>query len=283
MTATRYWIDTQAATGLDPAVRALHYGDGLFETLCVRDAACEHLDRHLQRLLAGCKALRLEFSDRSGLAAELQQRASELGNGVIKIILSRGPGGRGYRFSEGQGVTRIVSAQEMPDYPRAWPTQGVRARICDLRLGPQPRLAGLKHLNRLEQVMARAEWGDDFEEGLMLDHHGRLIEGTMSNLFVIRDGELCTPRLDACGVAGVMRSVLLDLAAALGLSGRRESLLPADLLSAEEVFLCNSLIGIWPVISVSGQNNFSVGPVTRRLQQALSVHSTGVTGNWYSW
>jgi len=283
MTATRYWIDTQAATGLDPAVRALHYGDGLFETLCVRDATCEHLERHLQRLLAGCKALRLEFSDRPGLEAELQQRAGELGNGVIKIILSRGPGGRGYRFSEGQGVTRIVSAQGMPDYPRAWATQGVRARICELRFGLQPRLAGLKHLNRLEQVMARAEWGDEFEEGLMLDHHGRLIEGTMSNLFVIRDAELWTPRLDACGVAGVMRSVLLDLAAGLGLSVRRETLLPAQLASAQEVFLCNSLIGIWPVVSVSGLHTLSVGPVTRRLQQALSVHSTSATGNWYSW
>jgi 4-amino-4-deoxychorismate lyase len=105
----------------------------------------------------------------------------------------------------------------------------------------------------------------------------------MSNLFVIRDGELCTPRLDACGVAGVMRSVLLDLADVLGLSARRESLLPADLRSAQEVFLCNSLIGIWPVISVSGQNNFGVGPVTRRLQQALSVQTTSVTGNWYNW
>ena len=283
MTATRYWIDTQAATGLDPAVRAVHYGDGLFETLCVRDAACEHLERHLQRLLAGCTALRLEFSDRPGLEAELRQRASELGSGIIKVILSRGPGGRGYRFSEGQGVARIVSAEALPDYPQAWATHGVRARICEMRLGLQPRLAGLKHLNRLEQVMARAEWEDDFEEGLMLDHHGHLIEGTMSNLFVIRDGELCTPRLDACGVAGVMRSVLLDLAAGLGLSVRREILLPADLSSAREVFLCNSVIGIWPVVSVGELHKFSVGPVTRRLQQALSAHPPGATGNWYSW
>jgi 4-amino-4-deoxychorismate lyase len=283
MSATGCWIDSRPASALNPALRAVHYGDGLFETLRVSGARIDYLARHLQRLQAGCQRLQLGFADWAGLEAELQQRAGEVGEGVIKLILSRGPGARGYRFTPGQGVSRIVSTHAPPAWPPAHATDGVGVRICELRLSLQPRLAGIKHLNRLEQVMARAEWGDEYEEGLMLDYNGCLIEGTMSNLFVIRDGTLLTPRLDDCGVAGVMRSVLLDIAAGLGVETRRETLLPADLQSAEEVFLCNSLIGVWPVVSVAPRYRYEVGPLTRQFQRALRLHSGDTSANWYSW
>jgi 4-amino-4-deoxychorismate lyase len=281
--STSWQVDTKPVESVHPGLRALHYGDGLFETSLVRQTQVAWLERHLQRLRAGCMALRLDFSDWGGLTEELEQKAAEIGNGVIKTILSRAPGGRGYRFEAHQGVTRIVSTHPLPDYPPERASQGVRVRVCELRLGLQPRLAGIKHLNRLEQVMARAEWGDEYEEGLMLDYNGQLIEGTMTNLFVERDGVLLTPPLNACGVAGVMRSVLLDLAGQLGVQTRREVLRLADLERADGLFLCNSLAGIWPVRSVAGLAQFGTGPLTQQLQQVLSRHSGMVPGNWYSW
>lgn len=282
MSGTRYWVDAQADAVIDPGLRALHYGDGLFETLCVQDATIEYLDRHMRRLQAGCDRLQLPFSDWSALEAELQQRAGESRNAAVKIIFSRGAGIRGYRYGGAQDVTRIVGTQPLPVFPQQHGRQGVRVRLCDLRLALQPRLAGIKHLNRLEQVMARAEWGEDYEEGLLLDYNGKLIEGTMSNLFLVRAGCLYTPRLDNCGVAGVMRAVLLDLAVELGFDVHVQPLALRELESADEVFLCNSLIGIWPVIAVADRFAYRVGPVTQTLQHALAAQDKTGPGNWYN-
>jgi 4-amino-4-deoxychorismate lyase len=282
MNATRYWIDSQPSTCLDPRCRIVQYGDGLFETLRVRRGVPQYLDRHLQRLQAGCERLQLPFEDRDGLAAEVRERGRECRDGVIKIVLGRAAGGRGYRFEAEQGVTRLVSTHPLPPVPPEHGERGVRLRLCKLRLGLQPALAGIKHLNRLEQVLARAEWRDEYDEGLLLDSNGHLVEGTMSNLFLGRDGALLTPRLDACGVAGVMRSVLIDLAVAAGIAVHRQSLLPADLSTAEEVFVCNSLIGVWPVIAVGEAFRFAPGVQTRVLQRALSQDDTGCNGKWYN-
>jgi len=281
MSGTRYWIDTQADVRPDPGLRALQYGDGVFETLRVENARIEFLERHLGRLQAGCERLQLDFYDGSGLRSELQQRAVELAQGVIKIILSRRAGARGYRFNPTQGVTRIVSTQPLPLLPPQYSRQGVRVCICDLRLALQPRLAGIKHLNRLEQVMARSEWNEAYEEGLLLDYNEYLIEGTMSNLFLVCHGCLCTPRLDQAGVAGVMRAVVLDMAAGLGLETQVQRLSLWDLEGAEEVFLCNSLIGIWPVIAVADQFTYRAGPITRQLQAALEEQDKTGSGVWY--
>lgn len=281
MSATRYWIDTQPATCLDPGSRALQYGDGVFETLCVRRGVPEYLDRHLQRLRAGCERLQLHVADWDAVDEEVRSRAQACADGVIKLILGRAAGGRGYRFEPDQGTTRILSSHALPAIPPEYAEHGVQVRWCELRLGLQPALAGIKHLNRLEQVVARAEWQDEYAEGLLLDSDGALVEGTMSNLFLVRDGVLLTPRLDACGVAGVMRSVLIDLAAQAGIGLRRQPLLPADLASVQEVFLCNSLIGIWPVIAVGEQFTYAPGTLTRALQDALSVDDKRRSGNWY--
>jgi 4-amino-4-deoxychorismate lyase len=241
------------------------------------------MDRHRQRLRAGCEKLQLIFDDWTALDSELQRCADALGSGVIKIIFSRGAGSRGYRFHADQGVTRIITTDPLPACPPEHGTRGVRVRFCDLRLGRQPRLAGIKHLNRLEQVMARAEWGQQYEEGLLFDCDNRLIEGTMSNLFVVHDNRVTTPRLDNCGVAGIMRSVLLDLAAESGFRPDRQELGPEALESAQEVFLCNSLIGIWPVTAIAGGPSYTVGPVTQALQRALAGYSKTGQGNWYAW
>jgi 4-amino-4-deoxychorismate lyase len=160
---------------------------------------------------------------------------------------------------------------EWPNYPTSCTESGIKTRICQTRLGHNPSLAGIKHLNRLEQVLARQEWDDPvIMEGLMLDASGNLVEGTMSNVFVVKDAVLMTPDLQLCGVAGIMRAHVLDMAAEHLIAARVQHLELDALLQADEVFICNSLLGIWPVIGVD-EHDFLKGPVTRRLQTLLNT------------
>jgi len=140
---------------------------------------------------------------------------------------------------------------------------GVRMRICDIRLGEQPLLAGMKHLNRLEQVLARAEWDDPaIAEGVLCDSHGRVVSATMANLFAVVDGALLTPVLDRCGVAGVARAEVLAACP----QARVGELTLDELRNASEVFLSSSVRGILPVCSL-GERHYAVGGIARELQQ----------------
>jgi len=259
--------------------RGLLYGDGLFETVAVRKGKPEYWQQHLQRLQAGCSRLGIESVDELLLAEECRQLDDGIDRAVVKIIVTRGSGGRGYRVPARSASTRILQLHDWPDYPSACAQQGVAVRLCDIRLGHNPMLAGIKHLNRLEQVLARQEWDDsDIREGLLLDAAGNLVEGTMSNLFLVRDGVLLTPDLQRCGVAGIMRSQLLELAGQLSIGTEICQLGMADLHAAEEVFICNSLIGIWPVIAIDDRN-YNKGAMTSRLQDVLAA-GTDTSKQW---
>ncbi|GAB6041900.1 aminodeoxychorismate lyase [Endothiovibrio diazotrophicus] len=249
--------------------RGLAYGDGLFETVAVRDGGAELWPEHLARLREGCGRLAIPFPPE--VAEEGAALCAGVGRGVLKIVVTRGVGGRGYRLPEVPRPTRVVSLHPWPDYPQAWWREGVAVRGCETPLGGSPRLAGIKHLNRLEQVLARAEWDDPaIAEGLMRDAAGRVVEGVMSNLFMVRGGALFTPTLRHCGVAGVMRGAVMAAAGALGVVCREAELEEEALLAADELFLSNSVIGIWPVARLDDRG-FAVGPLTRRLQRALET------------
>lgn len=250
--------------------RGLHYGDGLFETLAVRDGACEFWDRHLQRLLLGCERLHIPVPEPDLLAAETRRLTQGVQRAVLKILLTRGSGGRGYRVAEPMRPTRILRLTDWPAYPAENAESGVRLRLCAQRLGDNPTLAGIKHLNRLEQVLARMEWDDpEIAEGLVMDHAERIIEGTFTNIFMVRNGMLVTPVLDRCGVAGVMRGVVMELAAAERIACEEGRITLDRLLGADEIFLTNSVIGIWPAHRFEGWRQ-PAGPLTRTLQTALA-------------
>lgn len=249
--------------------RGLHYGDGLFETLAVRDGVCEFWERHVSRLLSGCERLRIPHPSPAQLRVEADSLTRGLARAVLKIMVTRGGGGRGYQAPRPVLPTRILRISPMPDHPAGYARDGVTVRICNQRLGHNTALAGLKHLNRLEQVLARLEWDvPEIAEGLMLDTDGRVIEGTCTNLFLIDGGRLLTPSLDRCGIAGIMRDVVMDIALKSGLACAERDLDRADLDRADEVFLTNSLIGIWPV-EVIERRRIGVGDITRRLQSRL--------------
>ncbi|AYF86073.1 aminodeoxychorismate lyase [Pseudomonas sp. JS3066] len=259
------WVDGHPAESLSIKDRGLAYGDGLFETIAVRGGRPPLLEYHMARLADGCRRLRIPL-DLQLMRTELMTFSAGLGEGVAKLIVTRGEGLRGYAPPPVALPRRILQSAAFPAYPAGNAEQGVRLFPCATRLAEQPLLAGLKHLNRLEQVLARAEWQDaQHAEGLMRDLSGRVIEGVFSNLFMVRKGALVTADLSRCGVAGVMRAALLDSAKAEGLQAEVRDVDYDEFLQADEVFLCNSLFGIWPVRSVTA-HHWPVGPLTRKLQ-----------------
>ena len=250
--------------------RGLLYGDGVFETIAVHAGEPRFWSGHLQRLAAGCARLGLPLPDEGVLRGEAAALLAGHDAAVLKIIVTRGTGGRGYQPPDNAQPTRIVQRHPLPSWPPAYAASGVRARLCSTLLGSNPQLAGIKHLNRLEQVLARQEWRDpDINEGLLRDRDGHVIEGTMSNLFAVTGNTLVTPDLTACGVAGIMRSVVLEQAGRLGIATAVKPLPLAEVQQADELFLTNSLIGIWPVIELDNMA-WQAGAVTRRLQECLA-------------
>jgi 4-amino-4-deoxychorismate lyase len=255
---------------LDAADRAVSYGDGLFETIAVVRSRPALWEAHLARLRLGCQRLGLPTPELDLLDSDARALLDGVDAGVLKIVYTAGSSGRGFRRGA-CSPTRILSVSPLPEYPRAWWQEGVDVRWCALRLAQQPRLAGLKHLNRLEQVLARAEWSDPrVAEGVLLDQNECVIEGTMTNLFVLVGEQLFTPMLDEAGVRGVMRGRVLELAAELGIPCSEVRLSRAQMLEADEVFLTNSVIGVWPVCRLEG-HSVPQRTLARRLQARLQA------------
>jgi len=263
-------IDGRPVDCLPVQDRGLHYGDGLFETLAARDGQLLCWKEHFARLAAGCERLGMACPPQALLEGEARELATGNGHCVVKIILTRGQGGRGYLPPEPARPARIVARYPWPGWPEEYRAEGVIVRYCRIRLGINAVLAGLKHLNRLEQVLARNEWRDPaIAEGLMQDTQDNVIEGTMSNLFLISGQKLLTPDLDQCGVAGVIRHRILTVAPALGLETVITLVSRDDLSAADEIFLCNSVIGVWPIRRLADRD-YRPGTWTARIRETLA-------------
>jgi len=249
--------------------RGLAYGDGVFRTFAAHAGRPLHWQRQYEKLAHDCAVLSLRVPGAPVLEGEVRVACGARSRCTVKIIVTRGPCVRGYAYGRDGDPTRIVIADEAPGYPEAHAEVGVKARLCALRLAHQPALAGVKHLNRLENVMARAEWDDpDIAEGLLCDSGGRVIGGTMTNVFIVTGGSLATPALDQCGVSGVTRDRVIEAAGRLGITCRIAAIPWREVSEAGEVFLVNSLAGVWPVRELESRPR-EPGPVTRRVQRAL--------------
>ncbi len=247
--------------------RGFQYGDGLFETIEVLGGKPLFFTQHLKRLQKGCERLLIPPPDLALLAAEAAQLCAEADRAVLKIIITRGSGGRGYRQPDPVVPTRLLSLHPFPVYPDYLQADGIVARFCRQRLATNPALAGIKHMNRLEQVLARAEWrDDDVYEGLMLDYNDHVVEGTMTNLFFVKNEVLHTPDLSNCGIAGIVREIVIDLANRNNIVVLEQQFEKQCVLEADEVFVTNSVIGIWPIKRIDRQC-FNLGRITRLIQQ----------------
>ena len=246
--------------------RGLHYGDGLFETMRCEHGRLRWFERHLARLALGCDRLGLAAPDGALLRAEAQLLAGTVPRALIKVILTRGTAtARGYRPVGDERGTRIVSAHDWP----AVGSEEFRVGLSNVRLGVNSALAGLKHLNRLEQVLAQRSAGQlGLHEVLMSTVTGEVVSGSMSNLFVWRDDALQTPPVDQCGVAGVMRSLVLEAAARLGFAVRVAPLPAAALVAARAMFVTNIRLGVQPVHWYEGRR-LAVDGRGERLQEFI--------------
>lgn len=250
--------------------RGLCYGDGLFETLWLRHGRAPLWKRHMARLAEGCRRLRLPAPEAAWLHEEVRYAAAGLDTAVVRVTWTRGTGPRGYAVPPATTPTCVVAAAEAPCTRPDWYHHGIRLHLCRTRLAVQPALAGLKHLNRLEQVLARDEWHDDsVEEGLMLDLEDRVIGATAANLFAVAGGCLRTPAVTRCGVAGTARAEIL----ARHPDTRVDDMTLDELLQADEVFLTSAVRGIVPVRALHDRA-WEPGPHTRALQAAW--HAAGL-------
>lgn len=250
--------------------RAVAYGDGLFETIAVFDGNAPLWQFHRRRLQHSLHHLQIAC-DICSIERDFAALASRHPESLVKIIVARSGGSRGYDARNASASAVQMQAYPLPRYPVSHRTEGVRLHVCRQRLSQNPALAGIKHLNRLEQVLAASEWDRAVaEEGLILDGSGAVIEGTMSNIFVLKDGGVDTPRLDHCGVAGVMRSMMMQqLAPSLSLPVRQQRLTIADLLAADAVYVCNSVFGIWPVRAIGVSDVSQSVELTEKFWQLL--------------
>ncbi len=262
-------VNGAPADSLPVTDRGLAYGDGVFRTLRAVRGQPQHWPRHYAKLHNDCGALRLPCPAESGLLADVRLATAGYPHATVKIMVTRGSGPRGYAPPPPGVPTRIVMAEPSAPPPRH--EHGIIVRLCRLRLAHQPALAGIKHLNRLENVLARAEWSDSaVAEGLLLDQEGFAIGGTMSNLFIIEAGVLITPDLSRCGVAGVTRERVIDLAKQAGTVCRVEAIPYKRVLDADGALLLNSLIGLWPIAKLEARA-WAPGVLARDIAQALEA------------
>ena len=270
-------VNGQAQDFLPISDRAVHYGDGLFETVKIKARTPLFWDRHIARLRTSCQRLQIPCDFRL-LEAEVSEVLNSLENHdqrchILKLIVTRGSGGRGYNPPSIVSATRIVQLHSFPEGYANNAVNGIHAQLCRHPVSRNSMLAGMKHLNRLDQVMASMELSKSSDEGLMCDDTQHLIEGIKTNVFLILDGKISTPALTEAGIAGILRDVLLEYFYDQGKPVDVRQIHIGELKRASELFVCNSVLGIWPLIALSNAGadlSFPIGPVTREVQGFLS-------------
>jgi 4-amino-4-deoxychorismate lyase len=243
--------------------RGLQYGDGIFETIACEDSHPVFVRQHLQRMENGAGKLDIAFPGRHSLQQDIRRLLR--GNGgkcVIKLILTRGSGKRGYRYDPGQAARRICMRSSWPDHVTEWQQHGIIVRFCETPVSMNPVLAGIKSLNRLENVIASSELGTAHDEGFLSDIDGNVIEGTMSNLFAFIGDTLVTPDLSRGGIKGIIREQILDIAKHSNIKHEIRNIGRDELLSSAEIFICNSVTGICRVKQLEQQQYAQAGITT---------------------
>jgi 4-amino-4-deoxychorismate lyase len=259
---------------VDSAERGFHYGDGLFETIAIRGGQPRLWKYHVDRLAIGCKRLGLDLPRTAVIRRRLGDALGESEHNTdfcaAKIIVTAGTSQRGYgRSMPTPAAIYIGLYPGVPLNRRAY-EKGVATIMCETRLAAGSPVAGLKTLNRIEQVLARSEClATGAFEGLTRDADDRLICGTMSNVFIVKDKNVRTPSLERCGVAGTMRRHVIETLGSEGSDVDVADLSEDDLADADEVFITNSQIGVVPVIRCGG-HKWAHGATTREIMALLA-------------
>ena len=275
--------------------RAVQYGDGIFETILCDKNKLYYWEKHFQRLRLSAEKLNIPCPEESLLLNDITQLLSgaeneEADSYAIKIILTRGTGERGYRYTKNLNPNRIVSLSRVESKYSSLLSNNLLSGalfLCEHQVSINENLAGLKHLNRLENVLARNEWNDaasastqgsEIIDGVMLNANQHVIEGTMSNIFAVKKQQLFTPCLMLSGVNGIMRNVVMELAAENNIIVTNVNLSLNELLTMDEVFICNSLIGMKAVTTFLN-TTYTDTPITQKIFQALLISMNNYVKN----
>ncbi len=275
--APDFLINGHRDGAISPFDRGFAYGDGVFRTLPVCSGVPHCWERHYRKLCEDCKVLGIVCPPQELLSADISLLVGDAEDATIKIVITRGEGARGYAVPALAQPMRLVIKTPAQSYSSDNVDAGVKLHLCELRLSHQPRLAGGKHLNRLENVLARMEWVDpQIFDGLLQDMAGNVIECTMSNVFIRTGNNLMTPDLGRCGVAGITRARILELAPLLGYMPEVADITLDQLLHADEVVICNSLYGAWQVRELGG-NSWQHGQLAAKLRERLMQNDAAAT------
>lgn len=259
MTSVRYCVNGKLVSGIAPTNRGFAYGDGIFRTMRLLNGELQDWPLHYQTLVADCSKIQIVCPSAELLMQEFKYLMASSddqawSSGIVKIIITRGEGARGYAPPAVCEPTRILIQSPLPVYPAEIYGTGVALYTCQTRLAAQPLLAGIKHLNRLENVLARAELKDPrFFDGVLRDYDQHVIEAVSGNLFISKDGLVMTPTLDHCGVAGVMRQKIIDWYKTRGQAVVSTTLFLENLLAADAVVVANSVYGVLQVTQIDEQ------------------------------
>ena len=255
--------------------RNMQYGDGLFETCVAKDNKVLFWDNHFSRLNNGCDRLNIKKIANSVWLEDIKKALSLSSekNCIVKLILSRGNSLRGYSYSKDIEPVRVVIVSQMNEY-KTKETYSLEFAISGFH--SNPNLAGIKHCNRLEQILARTNMMAD--EAIMLDENQSVVSVTQGNIYLIFGNKLITPKLERCGVIGSRRSIILELSRLTNLEVREEDISIKQLEKANEVFVSNSLIGIQPVTLI-GDYYLTNNPITEKISAAYS----SITQDIKSW
>ena len=246
--------------------RNIQFGDGLFETCVIENKKILFWVNHFARLNKGCEQLKISRVDESVWLSDVKKALSlcSYDRCVVKLILSRGESLRGYGFKDDIKPVRAVIVSELQ---KVTFNKSFCLEYCQSGYDSNPKLAGIKHCNRLEQVLARASLKSD--EGIMLDENHNVISVTQGNIYAIHGNTLITPKLDKCGVEGTRRDVILDLAKLLGIKVKVDTLSIKELGQADEVFISNSIIGIQSISQI-GDIGLGESPITKKIKDAFT-------------
>lgn len=274
MKALNLWVDGEFISDAGErnlfGNRGLQYGDGLFETMWLQDGKIRLLEYHIQRLQDGCRRLQIGGIEPSVLYEDFRRLPTDRQPLIVKLMVIRGGVGRGYRPARESYAQRWLSVFPSTEAPRR-----LAVKWCETRLSRNPLLAGIKHLNRLEQVLAQQEL-EICDEGLMLDTEGNLISATAGNVFLVRDGEILTPALNSCGIAGVMRRHVMEIGRVCGWQVHECNLSPKDVEDSQEIFITNAIRGIRAVSRV-GTREFESAPISDNLSRMIFAQGTDIS------
>lgn len=248
-----YWVNGVPKKMISINNRAVHFGDGFFTTARLNDGKIDFFNLHINRLILSAKKLMFNNFDIDIVYKEMQKAAIFGINGFIKVIISRiNRDGKmyGYRCSDAIEVSRIIYTGQLPHYYSEWLYSGIKMKTSVIRLARNCFLAGIKHLNRLEQVMI-AHWiqkDRTIDEALVLDTEGNIVECCSANIFWRKNNRVFTPSVCYAGVNGIIRQLVLKLISTLGYLSEEVIVNVESLKEADEVFITNSLL---PIVSVN--------------------------------